>query len=61
MKETKIAFQDPDSKLFEINRLGSGEPEQKLTKEEFQKLESLMPDVNWIVIQWVKPKTLNNK
>lgn len=55
MKEVKIAFEDPDSRLFEINRLGSNEAQQKLTKEEFKKLELLMPEVNWIVIQWVKP------
>lgn len=59
-KELKVAFQDPDSRLFEINRMGSKEPAQKLSEEDFKKLQSLMPTVSWIIVQWVKPNT-NNK
>lgn len=59
MKETKVIFQDPESRLFEINKLGSNEPEQKLTEAEFQKLEQLMPGTRWIVIRWEKPPKQN--
>jgi hypothetical protein len=53
--QIKIAFQDPDSRLFEINRLGSKEPAQVLSEEQFRKLQSLMNNTKWIIVQWAKP------
>jgi hypothetical protein len=58
-KKIKVAFQDPDTRLFEINKLGSNDPELSLTDDEYLKLQKLMPNTKWITIQWVKPPTKN--
>jgi len=47
--QIKIAFQDPDSGLFEINKPGSKEP-PALSEEQFRKLRSLMNDTKWIIV-----------
>lgn len=59
MKETRIAFQDPDSRLFEINKLGNA-PQQRLTALEYLKLQKLMPNTKWITITWVSPRIKGN-
>lgn len=62
MKQFKVAFQDPDTGLFEINSTEVGKPSKVLTEEEFKTLQSIMTDVNWITILWMEPSNnLNTK
>lgn len=54
MDKVKIAFQCPESMLFEIGDMGKA-PDQKLTNSELKILMKLMPNHNWIVIKWSAP------
>lgn len=50
---TKTAFQDPDSKLFEVDG-------KRLTLNQLKALQKLCRQVSWVIIKWEDPKQENN-
>lgn len=53
-KKIKTLWQrDPAKDEFEIEG-------KKITWIEFEKLQSLMPEINWIVVRWSKLPNPNN-
>lgn len=59
--KVKIAWQNPETNLFEIKVLGAESPDQILNEKELETLMELMQGFSWIIITWNKPETIIKK